>query len=78
MSIQNVLEQLLQSGTRQYESAKQSGDLGKYATGAAAGGVLALLLGSRRGRSLGGSALKLGSVAAIGTLAGKEIGRAHV
>lgn len=71
MSIQNVLEQLLQSGTRQYESAKQSGDLGKYATGAAAGGVLALLLGSRRGRSLGGSALKLGSVAAIGTLAWK-------
>ena len=71
MSIQNILEQLLQSGTRQYESAKQSGDLGKYATGAAAGGVLALLLGSRRGRSLGGSALKLGSVAAIGTLAWK-------
>ena len=71
MSIQNILEQLLQSGTRQYESAKQSGDLGKYATGAAAGGVLALLLGSPRGRSLGGSALKLGSVAAIGTLAWK-------
>ena len=71
MSIQTILEQLLQSGTQQYESAKQSGDLGKYATGAAAGGVLALLLGSRRGRSLGGSALKLGSVAAIGTLAWK-------
>jgi uncharacterized membrane protein YebE (DUF533 family) len=71
MSIQNILEQLLRSGTQQYESAKQSGDLGKYATGAAAGGVLALLLGSRRGRSLGASALKLGSVAAIGTLAWK-------
>ena len=71
MSIQNILEQLLQSGTQKFESAKQSGDLGKYATGAAAGGVLALLLGSKRGRSLGGSALKLGSVAAIGTLAWK-------
>jgi uncharacterized membrane protein YebE (DUF533 family) len=71
MSIQNILEQLLQSGTQQYERAKQSGDLGKYATGAAAGGALALLLGSRRGRSLGGTALKLGSVAAIGTLAWK-------
>jgi uncharacterized membrane protein YebE (DUF533 family) len=71
MSIQNILEQLLRSGTQQYESAKQSGDLGKYATGAAAGGALALLLGSRRGRSLGGAALKLGSVAAIGTLAWK-------
>ncbi len=57
MSIQNILEQLLQSGTQQYESAKRSGDLGKYATGAAAGGVLALLLGSRRGRSLAGAAL---------------------
>jgi uncharacterized membrane protein YebE (DUF533 family) len=71
MSIQNILEQLLQSGTQKYENAKQSGDLGKYATGAAAGGVLALLLGSKRGRSLGGTALKLGSVAAIGTLAWK-------
>jgi uncharacterized membrane protein YebE (DUF533 family) len=71
MSIQNILEQLLQSGMHKVESAKQSGDLGKYATGAAAGGALALLLGSRRGRSLGGAALKLGSVAAIGTLAWK-------
>jgi uncharacterized membrane protein YebE (DUF533 family) len=71
MSIQNILEQLLQSGTQKFETAKQSGDLGKYATGAAAGGVLAMLLGSKRGRSLGGSALKLGSVAAIGTLAWK-------
>jgi uncharacterized membrane protein YebE (DUF533 family) len=71
MSIQSILEQLLQSGTQKFESAKQSGDLGKYATGAAAGGMLAMLLGSKRGRSLGGSALKLGSVAAIGTLAWK-------
>jgi uncharacterized membrane protein YebE (DUF533 family) len=71
MSIQNILEQLLQSGTQKYESAKQSGDLGKYATGAAAGGVLAMLLGSKRGRGLGGSALKLGSVAAVGALAWK-------
>jgi uncharacterized membrane protein YebE (DUF533 family) len=71
MSIQNILEQLLRSGTQQFESAKQSGDLGKYASGAAAGGALALLLGSRRGRSLGGKALKLGSIAAVGALAWK-------
>jgi uncharacterized membrane protein YebE (DUF533 family) len=71
MSIQNLLQQLLQSGVTQVERARHSGDLGKYATGAAAGGALALLLGSRRGRSLGGSALKLGSVAAIGALAWK-------
>jgi uncharacterized membrane protein YebE (DUF533 family) len=69
MNVQSVLEQLLQSGRSKYESAKQSGDLEKYATGAAAGGALALLLGSRRGRSLGGKVLKVGTVAALGTLA---------
>jgi len=69
MSIQNLLQQLLQSGVAKVDEAKQSGDLGKYATGAAAGGALALLLGSRRGRSLGGKALKIGTVAALGTLA---------
>lgn len=69
MSLQNLLEQLLQSGMSKYDSARQSGDLGKYATGAAAGGALALLLGSKRGRSLGGKALKIGTVAALGTLA---------
>ena len=31
--------------------------------------MLGLLLGSRRGRSLGGKALKVGTVAALGTLA---------
>jgi uncharacterized membrane protein YebE (DUF533 family) len=69
MSVQNLLEQLLQSGVSKYEGARQSGDLGKYATGAAVGGALALLLGSRRGRSFGGKALKVGTVAALGTLA---------
>jgi uncharacterized membrane protein YebE (DUF533 family) len=71
MSVHNLLEQLLRSGTRQFDSARQSGDLAKYGTGAAVGGALALLLGSKRGRSLGGKALKLGSIAAIGTLAWK-------
>jgi uncharacterized membrane protein YebE (DUF533 family) len=71
MSIQNLLEQLLKSGSSAYEQAKQSGDLGKYAKGAAAGGALAILLGSRSGRSLGGKALKIGTVAALGTLAWK-------
>jgi uncharacterized membrane protein YebE (DUF533 family) len=71
MSIQNLLEQLLRSGTQQYEVAKRSGDLGKYGTGAAVGGALALLLGSKRGRSIGGKALKLGSLAAVGALAWK-------
>jgi uncharacterized membrane protein YebE (DUF533 family) len=69
MSVQNLLDQLLQSGLSKVEQARQSGDLEKYAAGAAAGGALALLLGSRRGRSLGGSALKIGTVAALGSLA---------
>jgi len=69
MSIQNLLQELLQSGASQFEQARQSGDLEKYAKGAAAGGALALLLGSRRGRSLGGKVLKIGTVAALGTLA---------
>jgi uncharacterized membrane protein YebE (DUF533 family) len=69
MSVQNVLEQLLRSGLSKVDRAQQSGDLGKYATGAAAGSLLTVLLGSRRGRSLGGKALKIGTVAALGTLA---------
>lgn len=71
MSLQNLLTQLLQSGVSQVDRARQSGDLGKYAGGAAAGGALALLLGSGRGRSLGAKALKVGSIAAIGALAWK-------
>ncbi|OYW57655.1 MAG: hypothetical protein B7X99_09925 [Rhizobiales bacterium 17-65-6] len=40
-------------------------------TGGAAGGLAALLLGSKRGRKLAGSALKYGGLAAIGGLAYK-------
>jgi uncharacterized membrane protein YebE (DUF533 family) len=78
MNIQALLEQVLKTGMGSVEQAKsataasaRSGDLGKYATGAAVGGVLGLLLGSKRGRSVGGKALKYGSIAAIGTLAWK-------
>ena len=65
MNIQSLLNQLLQSAN----AGPGKTDLGKYATGAAAGGALALLLGGRRGRGLGGSALKYGTVAALGALA---------
>jgi uncharacterized membrane protein YebE (DUF533 family) len=44
---------------------------GQIGAGAAAGGVLGLLLGSKRGRGLGGKALKVGSVAALGAMAYK-------
>jgi uncharacterized membrane protein YebE (DUF533 family) len=62
MSVQSILEQLLK---------KSDSDLGKFGAGAAAGSVLGLLLGSKRGRSMGGSALNYGSIAALGVVAFK-------
>lgn len=74
MTARSFLDQLLATGMSAASGAGQAmrrDDMGKYATGAAVGGVLGLLLGTRRGRSLGGQAVKLGSVAAIGALAYK-------
>lgn len=78
MGANAFLDQLLKSGAAALGDAKAatgraraSGDLDKYAKGAAVGGLLGLLIGTRRGRSIGGSALKLGSVAAVGALAWK-------
>ncbi len=70
MSALKLLGQLLESGLPA-SGTPQRQDLNKYAGGAAVGGLLGLLLGSKRGRSIGGSALKLGSVAAVGALAWK-------
>ncbi|MBL8305957.1 MAG: tellurite resistance TerB family protein [Rubrivivax sp.] len=72
MSAFSFLDQLLKAGTdaaRGY-NARQS-DVGKYATGAAAGSLLTMLLGSRGGRRLGGKVLKVGGVAALGVMAWK-------
>lgn len=74
MSAQSLLDQLLQSGASALGGVRQAAtgpDMGKYATGAAVGGVLGLLLGSRGGRRIGGKVLKYGSVAALGALAWK-------
>jgi len=78
MSAQSLIDQLLKTGLSavndargSVRNARDSGDLHKYAKGAAAGGVLALLLGTRSGRRMGGSALKIGSMAAMGMLAWK-------
>ncbi|GMV47744.1 MAG: hypothetical protein AMXMBFR66_31420 [Pseudomonadota bacterium] len=74
MNPKSVFDQLLQTGRSALEEAGRSvgrDDLGKYAAGAAVGGVLGLLLGTRRGRRLGGAALRYGSVAALGALAWK-------
>jgi uncharacterized membrane protein YebE (DUF533 family) len=79
MNIQSLLNQLLGGGASHgglpthhgSQPARGGSDLGKYLVGGAAGGALGLLLGSRRGRSVGGKALKYGSVAAVGALAWK-------
>jgi uncharacterized membrane protein YebE (DUF533 family) len=74
MSALSMLDQLLKSGRSMVEGkagsvGSISPGLGTLGAGAAAGGVLALLLGSKRGRSMGGSALKYGGVAALGAVA---------
>jgi uncharacterized membrane protein YebE (DUF533 family) len=84
MDAQALLEDLLQSGKKLaaqgQEIAKEKLDLPEAGTerdamlfgmgkGALAAGALALLLGTKGGRKLGGTALKLGSVAAIGGVA---------
>lgn len=51
------------------EGPERDAMLSGMKTGAVAAGALAILLGTRAGRRLGGAALKVGSVAAIGGLA---------
>jgi uncharacterized membrane protein YebE (DUF533 family) len=75
MSALSFLDQLLKSGAAAAgDYNARQGDVGKYATGAAAGSLLTVLLGTRGGRRLGGKVLKLGSVAALGMLAWKAYG----
>jgi uncharacterized membrane protein YebE (DUF533 family) len=72
MSAFSFLDQLLKAGANAASNynARQS-DAGKYATGAAAGSLLTMLLGSSGGRGMGGGVLKIGGVAALGMLAWK-------
>jgi len=77
MNATSYLEQLLKTGASALDrttAGMQAGDGRKYATGAAVGGVLGLLLGSKSGRRMGGKALKAGSVVALGALAWKAYG----
>lgn len=85
MSAQQLLEQLLKSGSSALGSVapRSGGDVGKYAVGGIAGGLIGLLIGSKRKRGsggfggmgglggMGGKAVKYGSAAAIGALAWK-------
>lgn len=63
---QNMAEQKLGIPT---EGAQRDSMLSGMKTGAAAAGVLALLLGTRAGRKVTGVGLKVGSLAALGGLA---------
>lgn len=65
---QGVAEQKLGVPAAGPEREAMLSGMGK---GAAAAGLLALLLGTKGGRKVTGSALKLGSLAAVGTLAYK-------
>jgi len=86
MDTKALLEDILQSGRKLAGQARdlaedkleipESGEqreamLSGMKKGALAAGALALLLGTRGGRRLGGAALKLGSLAAVGGLAYK-------
>lgn len=72
-----MLEQLLNSGLSMMGGGARPGgpapgaaqDWGKFAAGTAVGGALGLLWGSKRGRKMGGTVLKVGGVAALGAMA---------
>ena len=80
MNASGYLDQLLKTGMAALKDAGGAvrgapgggqRDWTPYVQGAAVGGALGLLLGTKRGRSVGGKVLKVGSVAAIGALAWK-------
>ena len=76
MSLQQLLQQVLQSGQDLTRSAasgiekKASGSpLGGFTGGAVAGGALGLLLGNKKFRKMGGKVARYGGAAALGALA---------
>ncbi len=78
MSVQNLLQQLLQSGqslaqdagTKINNASSASGSkLGGFGGGALAGGALGLLLGNKKFRKMGGKFATYGGTAALGALA---------
>ena len=86
MDIKNILDQLLGSGKEMATKTKvfaesslgipASGEsrdaaMSNFGKGAAAGGLLALLLGTKSGRSMTGRAVKYGTIAAVAAVAYK-------
>lgn len=83
MSLQNMLQQLLQSAQAYTKSAttpateEQAANpfsVKSFAGGALSGGALALLLGNKKFRKMGGKVAMYGGVAAIGALAYRAYG----
>ena len=82
MSIMNLLDQMLQSGRGAVQNAghrghapAQGNPLGSLLTGvgggALAAGAIGVLMGSKKAKKIGGSALKYGGLAALGLVAYK-------
>lgn len=77
MSIQNLLQQILQSGkglaqdagTTLNKSSLSQSPLGGFGGGALMGGALGMLLGNKKFRKMGGSLAGYGGAAALGALA---------
>lgn len=77
MSVQQLLQQLLQSGqnlardagSKMDASSLSGSKLGGFGGGALAGGALALLLGNKKFRKMGGKLATYGGTAALGALA---------
>lgn len=70
MNAQKILSQIMkQAGGRQ--SSGQNGGSGFDVKSLMGGGALGMLMGSKRGRSMGGKAVKYGALAGLGALAYK-------
>ena len=77
MSIQNLLQQILQSGKGVAQDTSSAlsnsplgqGTMGGFGGGALMGGALGLLLGNKKFRKMGGSLAGYGGAAALGALA---------
>lgn len=83
MSIQGILQQLLQSaqgvtqGTNASEAVRNNGispSMKGFTGGALTGGALALLLGNKKFRKMGGSVAAYGGMAALGAMAYRAYG----
>ncbi|MEJ2533063.1 MAG: tellurite resistance TerB family protein [Halioglobus sp.] len=86
MNMSSLLNQLLESAAGQAPTGSPGGNSDSAAGGsvsdfisgrggaALAGGALGLLLGTKKGRKMGGKALKYGGVAALGVMAYKAYG----